>query len=498
MSDDNQGRPGLPSPRILAGLAGIFISAMMAGLNSRLGALGLVDVQGALGFSGDAASWATTSYLSGEMLITPFASWFAITFSIRLFHRYLVGIISLIALCLPFIHNINLFVGLRFIQGVASGALVPLLMMMALKALPVNIRLHGLALYAMTATFSPNIAVWLSGQISDGVHAWQWTYWHTIPLCFLAFALVSWGAPKESVKVGRFAQANWLGMGAGMLSLGLLTVALSQGERLDWFNSSLISLCVINGVVFLAMFLWLEWHHPSPFIDLRLLSRRNLGLGSIVFVLLLVVLMTATTLPMNFLSAVQDYRVYQAAPLALIIGVPQLVLGSLVALALYKKWIDARKVFAVGLLLIAAACFVAANVDTAWHRDQFYFAQILQMAGQPMAVVSMLFLMTSVVQPHEGPYFSGIINTLRVIGTLVGSTIVARLMTVRGQFHGEALRGHAAMVPVQSTENLSELIATESIALSVADIYVLAGICALLMTVVVLRMAYIPAPSTTN
>ena len=139
----------------------------------------------------------------------------------------MVLIIASIALTLPFVNDLSLVIALRFVQGVASGALVPLLMMMALKALPLHIRLHGLALYAMTATFSPNIAIWLTGQWTDEVNNWRLIYWQVIPLCFVAIALVRWGAPKEATKYGRFKEGNWLGMGLGVIGMALLTIALT-------------------------------------------------------------------------------------------------------------------------------------------------------------------------------------------------------------------------------------------------------------------------------
>ncbi|NDV92609.1 MFS transporter [Alteromonas sp. 345S023] len=492
-----QPAPAIPA-KVLAALTGIFISAMMAGLNSRVGSLGLSDVQGALGFAPDGASWITTSYTAGEILITPFATWFAITLSVRRFHTIAIAIASAIAIYLPFVQSLDLLVVLRFVQGMASGALVPLLMMMALKALPLHIRLHGLALYAMTATFSPNIAIWLSGQWLDALHVWQLTYWQILPICAVAIALVNWGAPKEPVKYARFAQGDWLGMAFGVVSMVLLTIALTQGERLDWLNSKLITLFLINGSILFGLFLLCEWHHPTPFIELRLLGRRNLGLGALIFTLLLMVMMSATALPMTFLSVVHEYRVYQAVPLALIIALPQLVLGSIVALLLYKKWIDARKVFALGLAALAAACFVAAQVNMEWHRTEFYFAQVLQAIGQPMAVVSMLFLMTSVVDPKEGPYFSGIINTLRVIGSLLGGVLVGHLMVTRTQFHSTVLSGHAAMTHGNPPQNLAEQIAMQSVTLSVADVYNLFAITACLMIPMALSMKYIPAPNTNS
>src|SRR3546814_15142362 len=75
------------------------------------------------------------------------------------------------------------------------------------------------------------------------------------------------------------------------------------------------------------------------------------------------------------------------APIGLIVALPQLVLGSVVALFLYRKWVDARFVFAGGLLLIALACFSGAQLTSDWNRDQFVIAQTLQAFGQPMAEI---------------------------------------------------------------------------------------------------------------
>lgn len=50
-----------PSIKAIAGLTGIFIATMMAGLNNRVGALALVDLRGALGLGLDDASWLTTA-----------------------------------------------------------------------------------------------------------------------------------------------------------------------------------------------------------------------------------------------------------------------------------------------------------------------------------------------------------------------------------------------------------------------------------------------------
>ncbi|UZE21472.1 MFS transporter [Pseudomonas sp. B21-056] len=487
--------------RPLVGLVGIFLAAMMAGLNTRVGALALADVRGALGLGFDDGSWLTTAYSAGELIAMPFSAWFALTLSLRRFELWMLGTCTLLALILPFIHDLELLLTLRFAQGIASGTTIPLLMMAALKFLPPAIRLYGLALYAMTATFAPNLSIWLAGSWTDGLHDWRWVYWQIIPLALVAAGLIAWGLPREPVQVPRFRQANWSGMACGVPALGLITVALDQGVRLDWFHSPLITTSLVMGLTLMAVYLLTEWYHPSPFIKLQILGRRNLGLGCTLFLSLLVVLMSSSLLPASYLGPLQNYRPLQMASIGLIVALPQLVLGPVVALLLYRKWVDARIVFASGLLLIALACLCGAQLTADWNRDQFVLAQTLQAFGQPMAVVSMLFLITSVVQPPEGPYVSGTINTLRAFGSLFGAAVIGQLMTVRGRFHGEmlldqaALAGNALVVPEPSS--LMGIVSQQALVLSIADAYRVLGVLALLMIPLVLRLTYIPAPVLT-
>ncbi len=152
-------------------------------------------------------------------------------------------------------------------------------------------------------------------------------------------------------------------MACGVPAFGLITVALDQGVRLDWFNSPLITSSLLVGLALLAIYLLTEWYHPSPFIKLQILGRRNLGLGCTLFFALLVVLMSSALLPANYLGALQDYRPFQMASVGLIVALPQLVLGPVVALLLYQKWVDARVVFALGLCLIALACLAGLTTD---------------------------------------------------------------------------------------------------------------------------------------
>ncbi|MCD7096843.1 MFS transporter [Stenotrophomonas sp. MMGLT7] len=498
----SKGSPPQPvfGPRLAAGLFGIFLAAMMAGLNNRVGGLGLVDVRGALGFAQDDASWLGTAYAAGELVAMPFATWFAITMSLRRFHLAMLCTSLALALLLPLVHNLPLLLALRALQGVASGALIPLLMMAALRFLPPPIRLHGLALYSMTATFAPNLAVWLAGQWSDQWHDWRLIYWHIVPLGLLAVPLVAWGIPAMPPAPARWKGGNWFGMACAVVGLSLLTVGLDQGVRLDWLRSPLVAWALACGLALTALYLFTEWWHPAPFIKLQLLRRRNLWLGFTIFVGLLVVMASSAALPAAYLGAVQGYRPLQSAPLGLIVGLPQLLVAPAVALLLYRKWVDARKLMALGLALMALACWLGARLTADWTWGEFAWAQVLQCLGQPMAVVSLLFLATSVVQPMEGPYVAGTVNALRALGTLLGGALISQLVAVRGRFHAEMLLDLAGLsgrspAAVIDPATLATLVPQQSLVLATADGYRVLAVLALLLIPLALRLQHIPAPT---
>ena len=114
--------------------------------------------------------------------------------------------------------------------------------------------------------------------------------------------------------------------------------------------------------------------------------------------------------------------------------------------------------------------------------------------------VALLFLATSVVQPNEGPYVSGSINTLRAFGSLAGAAAVSQLMTIRSRFHMEMLLDQAALagnfLPASpAPAQLMRIVGQQSLVLAVADAFLLLGLLALLLIPVVLKLTYIPAPN---
>ncbi|MEM6161756.1 MFS transporter [Erwinia sp. P6884] len=424
--------------RLALGLVGVLIAALTSGLNDRVTDLALADVRAAIGFDFDQASWITSAYQAAEVAAMMISPWLAVTFSLRRFALAVAVGFALVGAIQPFAPTPAIFIALRVIQGVFGGALPPLLMTVALRFLPPNVKLYGLAAYALTATFGPNMAASLAAFWTDWV-GWQFVFWQVIPPILLAIGLISWGIPQDPTRFERFRQIDLFGMLTGCSGIALLILALTQGERHDWLQSPLIVAMLLAAAALLVVFFINEWFHPLPLFKLQMLARRNLTHGLLVLAGVLLIGLSGSSLPATWFGQVEGFRTVQFAPLALAIGLPQLIIAPFLAALLNLRWIDARWMLTVGALLLSLSCLLGMQLTGDWARQNFWLIQALQAWGQPMMILPVLMSATSVVLPPEGPWASAMFNTVRGFSSVAAGTLVENFLSHREQFHSHAL-----------------------------------------------------------
>src|SRR3981081_4531004 len=147
------------------------------------------------------------------------------------------------------------------------------------RVLTPKIRLYGLAVYALTATFTPALAETVAALWTDIVD-WRFVFLQTIPLCSLAGVLVWYCVEQDQPKYERFRMLDWRGALLLVIGVGALSTMLYQGDRLDWFNSQLICVLALVSAIAIPLLLVNEWFHPLPLLKLQMLGRRNLAYGA--------------------------------------------------------------------------------------------------------------------------------------------------------------------------------------------------------------------------
>ncbi len=310
----------------LIGLLGVLTAAVVAEFNDQVTSVALADIQGGLRISHDPATWFGSLYISAEIIGMALSPWMLVTFTLRRWTLFVIGLSCLSTVLIPFSPGVGAVYTFRALQGLAGGLTIPLLMATALRVLPPTIRLYGLAVYALTATFTPSLSASLAGLWTDVVHDWRFVFFEAIPLCAMAAVLVWYGVPQDPPDYDRFRLFDWRGALGLVIGMGAFSTMLQQGDRLDWFNSQFICLLALISVVVIPLMLINEWFHPLPLMKLQILGRRNFAYAAVALFAFLLIGASASTIPLRFLTEVQYYRPLQSNWITLEISAAQLVL----------------------------------------------------------------------------------------------------------------------------------------------------------------------------
>ena len=471
--------------RIFTGLVGVLLAVLVSGFNENVTKVAMPDIRGAMGISYDDSTWLLAVYSATSISAMAFAPWCAATFSLRRFTLCAIGAFLLLGILCPLAPNVEVLMLLRTLQGFAGGALPPMLMSVALRFLPPGIRLYGLGSYALTATFGPSFGTPLSAWWVEYA-GWQWAFWHIIPLSLLAMACVAWGLPQDPLRLERFKQFDWRGLLLGLPGLIMLVLGLELGQRMNWFESSMIRVFIVGGLGLLVLFFINEWSHPLPFFKLQLLKIRNLAhalitLGGVLFVLLAVI-----KIPSAYLAQIQGYRPLDTAPVMLLVAVPQLIALPLVVALCNLRRVDCRWVLAIGLALLALACGLGSQVTSVWNRDNFYALQAIQIIAQPMAVIPLLMLATGSLNPADGPFASAWFNTVKGFAAMAAGSLLQVLTVNREHFHSMMLVDRLGNSPwVSDSADLAHRVHQQAMVLTSSDLYqCMAGLAVLLIVLI--------------
>jgi DHA2 family multidrug resistance protein len=424
--------------RPLIGLAGVIVTALASELNDQVSGLSLPDIQGGLGMGHDAGTWFSSLYVSGAVIGLAIAPWWAVTFTLRRFTLFVIVFICTSTLLVPFAANLTILYGLRTLQGVAGGLIVPILMATALRVLSPNIRLWGLMSYALTATFFPNLSAPVAALWTEFV-GWHFAFFQAIPLCAIAAVLVSYGLPEDKPQYSRFQKIDWRGMMLVVVGMGAFTTLLQQGDRFDWFNSQTICVLALISAIAIPLLLINEWFQEIPLLKLQLLARRNLAYGAIALFCFIILSASSSTIPFMYLEQVQQFRPVQLYSLSLEIALLQLVFLPIVTMLLNIPWLDPRVLHFLGFSCIVTACVGDSYLTSAWNGDEFILWQVFQAAGGALVVMPLLMMATNTITPQEGPFGAVLVNTPRGLAEAVAPWLIQLVSRWRGSLHSDRI-----------------------------------------------------------
>lgn len=419
---------------------GAALGAFMAVLDIQIVNSSLQDIQGAIGATLDEGTWVATSYLVAEIITIPLTAYLSRVFSTRLYVVVNACLFVIFSMCCAFAWDLNSMIVFRALQGFTGGTLIPMSLTIILTSLPPSKRTIGMAIFAITATFAPSIGPAIGGWLTDTFN-WRYIFYlNLVPGIVLIF-LMLYSLPREKMKLGLLKEGDWLGIFTMALGLGCLEVVLEEGNRKDWFGSSMIVNLTIVTIISLAILIWHELHTKKPLLQLKLLTNRNFGLGSVANVALGVGLYGSIYLMPTYLAQMQGYSPLQIGEVLVWLGLPQLLIIPFVPKLMQK--FDPRLLLGVGLFLFSISSLMSSSMTNLSAGPEFIISNLVRAMGQPLIMVPLSTLTTGDIKPQDAAPASSLFNMMRNLGGSIGVAMVSTFVTQREQLHstriGEAI-----------------------------------------------------------
>ncbi len=430
----------------LLGILGVIIGAGTVTLTSRMLDLGLADLRGHLGIAFDDAAWAKGSYTYALMFIGPFTVFLGGLLGPRKILFFAATMFTAICAFLPFIHNYSLLVVALVLAGLTSGTFYPLTLTFALRNIPLPYLPFTMALYATSVDGAVNIAPSLYGWYRDNL-SWHWMFWNSAVITPVMALCIYYGIPEPPARKKPGAAPSFIGFLYASAGLAMLLAAFDQGERLDWWRSGVFTALFAGGSFFLLCSLVRRLRMPNPLVDLPYLRKRNtILLGTLLFGFRFCLVSTIILIPESL--AIQGFEADQIGPAVIWSAAPLLLIALVIALLLLAKF-DPRLLMAFGFVCMAMACFLNAELTSAWSASNYYRTELLMGVGQLFAfggLVGMIILQAvfteGLTQPQMILTFSAFFHTIRLFGGQLGAIYMGHFIAQREKLHSNLLGLH--------------------------------------------------------
>ncbi|WP_426226319.1 DHA2 family efflux MFS transporter permease subunit [Pseudarthrobacter sp. DSP2-3-2b1] len=345
---------------------------------------------------------------------------------------YLAGLVvfTLASLWCGLAGDIQTLILARVLQGFGAAIMTPQTMAVITRIFPPDRRGAAMGLWGATAGLATLVGPILGGVLVDSL-GWEWIFFINVPVGIVGFILAWRFVPSLSTHQHKF---DIPGVLLSAVGLFLLVFGIQEGETYNWGNiAGPISVwgLIIAGIVVLAAFiLWQQFNKGEPLLPLDLFRDRNFSLANI-GITTVGFTVTAFALPLIFYyQMVRGMTPTESAlmmvPMALISGGLAPVVGKVI------DRVNPKYIAAGGLVMMAVALFWNSAL---MRPDTPILLFLLPSAVLGFANAGIWAPLSSTatrnLPPRQAGAGSGVYNTTRQIGAVLGSAAVAVLIQAR-------------------------------------------------------------------
>src|SRR3984885_13760755 len=261
-------------------LAAMIFAVAMTFIDQTIVSIAAPKIQADLGLSSSGMQWAINAYLLALAALFAFGGRLADTVGHR--RMCVLGVIIFAgssALCglTPSGGGAEAWiVAFRVLQGAGGAIMFPAALAIVVQTFDLRSRGRALALFFGIAGGLTAIGPIAGGYLLEWT--WRAIFWINIPVALIALALIAISKPANE---SRPARMDYRGLALIIVGVGLSVFGLQQSSIWGWGNPA-IEVCIVAGLVILAVFLSVERRTASPLINMQIFSNRAFAVENVI------------------------------------------------------------------------------------------------------------------------------------------------------------------------------------------------------------------------
>ncbi len=323
----------------------------------------------------------------------------------------------------------------RIAQGVGGALLTPQSLSIITQIFPADRRGAAFGLWGAVAGVAAVTGPTLGGFIVSK-WGWEWIFFVNLPIGIVALALAA--AVVPNIRPNRRHRLDLVGTGLITVALFLITFGLIEGEQHDWgqiWGFLTIPELIATGVLVLIVFFVVQYlEKDEPLVPFRVLKDRNFAL------------MNYASAAMSFalLGLFVPFMIYLQSVLGLSAMQSGLTVAPMALMSIFISPFAGRLADRVGgkyVLMAGLTCFAIGTGYLIWaadyDSDRWTFLPGLVIAGIGMGFTfpPMTTMAMRDVESQLAGAASGVLNTTRQLGGVIGSAAVGAVLQAQLSTH---------------------------------------------------------------
>src|SRR5688500_2451922 len=327
--------------------------------------------------------------------------------------------------------SMNTLIAARAVQGLGTGAIIPLSMTIVGELYTLAERARTQAIFSGVWGVASVAGPLVGGYITDAL-SWRWVFYINLPFGLLAVTVILLAYPPT--RRTHAVRVDWLG--AGLLFGGISALLIARGADT---GGGIAAAFAAGAALLLAAFVMVERRVAEPILPLNLLKTPLIARTIIVVFLVGMALFGAIAFIPLFVQGVMGATATQAGQVLTPLFLGWVVMS--VASARLTVKLGYRKLAITGSVLLTAGFIGLTFVGADSARSTVLMCGMLIGAGMGLSMLSLLLAVQHGVDRAHLGVATSLNQFSRSVGAAVGIAAMGALMT--RQLSGISLPGDA-------------------------------------------------------